>query len=63
MAAKPFDPHTCIQTLVGLEPSVPCLPACDKTDVLPNELSWFGSFVKCLTQLKIFLNEKQPTQT
>ena len=47
MAAEPFDPHTCIQALVGLESSVPCLTACDKTDVLPNELSWFGSFVKC----------------
>ena len=39
MAAKPFfDPHTCRQTLVGLESRikrVAASPACDKADTLP----------------------------
>ena len=41
MAAEPFDPHTCIQALVGLKSRIKHHGSyiCDKTDDLPTELT------------------------
>ena len=63
MAAKPFHPHTCICTLVGLGARIKCAAAshaCDKTDALPTELSRLSYLEAALFSRSVSLSVNVP---